>query len=242
MYICSLFVNKPKNIFYQLKKKIMKAVKFLMMAFIACAVCMTSCEKPNNGNNDDNGGNGGGVAEGVFNVQFADQDWDAGWTQCGILSAQDGSQVLFVNAAPSQPSSQFPMLYFSVTAQTGRHMPSTDPNLFMMFFKSKVFNLQDQNGNPIMSNAADYWAGNGPQSMGTASIEISAIDVATLTVTLTGEGKFWDALTYFQTNGATINEAPFKIEANNVKLTPKPSANISPIAQFAAQASETVAM
>ena len=210
----------------------MKTAKFVLMALVAVALCSGSCNKdpePKPGPNNDR------VPEGKAKVVFGDQDWLIGWSDCGVVE-HNGAQILFVNAAPSQPTSMFPMLYFTVTAETGRHMASTDANLFMMFFKEKVFNLVDQNGNPILSNAADYWAGNGPVAMGTANIEINSIDLSTLTVDLVGEGAFWNAMTYLQSE--TVQEIAYKLDFNKFKLTPRSSKDMAPVSL--AEATQTI--
>ena len=106
----------------------------------------------------------------------------------------------------------------------------------MMFFKEKTFNLVDQNGNPILRNAADYWAGNGPVAMGTANIEIASIDASNLTVDLTGEGSFWNAMTYLQSE--QVQEVKYKLDFNKFKLTPRSSKDMAPVSM--AQASETI--
>ena len=213
----------------------MKAVKFLFLALVACTVCLTSCKKDDPKPGPTPGPDGGRVAEGKAKVVFGDQDWYVGWSDCGIVE-QSGKQILFVNAAPSEPTSAFPMLYFTVTAETGRHMASTDQALFMMFFKEKTFNLVDQNGNPILRNAADYWAGNGPVAMGTANIEIASIDASNLTVDLTGEGTFWNAMTYLQSE--QVQEVKYKLDFNKFKLTPRSSKDMAPVSM--AQASQTI--
>ena len=123
------------------------------------------------------------VADGDFVITFGDmQQWNVGWSECGVTTSGDGTQMLFVNAAPEQPTSQFPMLYFTVTAETGQHSNSDDSHLFMMYYYAKAFNL-NMSGQ-LIKNMADYWAGNGPKAMGTANIEITYFDPVSLTISL----------------------------------------------------------
>ncbi len=155
------------------------------------------------------------VADGDFVITFGDmQQWNVGWSECGVTTSGDGTQMLFVNVAPEKPTSQFPMLYFTVTAETGQHNNSNDSHLFMMYYYAKAFNL-NMSGQ-LIKNMADYWAGNGPKSMGVANIEITYFDPVSLTISLKGEGTFWNAIDNLQTE--TISEVPYVIEAQNFKL------------------------
>ena len=208
----------------------MKAVKFLFLALVACTVCLTSCKKPDPEPEPTPGPTPSPT--GTAKVTFGEQSWNIGWSDCGVVD-NNGTQLLFVNAAPENPSNSggFPMLYFHMKAETGRHMPSTDESLFMFYYYAKVFNL-NLNGQTL-SNLADYWAGNTYLPMGTANIEISALDVSTLTVTIKGQAQFWDAIAYIQAyNAGTENivAVDFTIDANNFKLTPRATKGMGPVA------------
>lgn len=214
----------------------MKAVKFLLLALIACTVCLTSCKKPDP---KDDPKDPKEIPAGTFKCTFGEQDWTVKTTDCGIVES-NGDQCLFVNASPND-FSELPMLYFMLKAETGRHMASTDPHLFMMYYKASAFNL-NFNGQPL-NNLGDYWAGNGPLPMGNVTIEISALDVSTLKVSMKGQGTCWDAPKYIQAynaGGEEIVPLDFNFEAKEVTLTRRATKSMSPVAQMAMKAVETM--
>lgn len=213
----------------------MKAVKFLFMALIACSL-LTACKdkKPEPEPNP-------GPAAGVFKCTFGEQDWTVKTTDCGIVES-NGDQCLFVNASPND-FSELPILYFMIKAETGRHMASTDPHLFMMYYKSTAFNL-NYNGQ-LLQNLGDYWAGNGPIPMGTVNIEITSLDVNTLKVTMKGSGTCWGAREYiaaYNEGREDIVPLDFNFEANEVTLTRRATKSLSPMTQMAMQATETLTL
>ncbi len=214
----------------------MKAVKFLLLALIACTVCLTSCKKPDPKEDPVDPKE---TPAGTFKATFGEQEWTVKTSDCGIVD-NSGDQCLFVNVSPND-FSELPMLYFMLKAETGRHMASTDPHLFMMYYKASAFNL-NFNGQPL-NNLGDYWAGNGPIPMGNVTIEISALDVSTLKVSMKGQGTCWEAPTYIRAYNEGREEIvplDFNFEAKEVTLTRRATKSMSPVAQIAMQAVETL--